>query len=341
MSDVMTPRGRQGAVQEPGKDAAGNNHKSLQKSTEVAAQKKRRRGPRIVGLVVLVVLLAVGVYYGRSWLLDTLNYVSTDDAFVDGNHVTISAKMLGRIKTVMTAEGSAVKPGQLLVTLDDTDLRAQEAQATAALNYAQQNSVLAKINLDKAQDDFQRSRNLFNGGATTREQYEHAQKALDTADAQYTIAEAQVENSRAQLQVIETQLLNTRITAPIAGTVAKQAFMPGDVVQPGQAIFTVNDLVNLWVTANYEETKLGRIAVGAPVQIHVDAHPAIPFVGRVSMIGSGIVSPAFSIGEFTKTTQRVPVKILFESVPQGTVLLPGMSVEVKVKASGTRSLLPF
>jgi membrane fusion protein, multidrug efflux system len=115
--------------------------------------------------------------------------------------------------------------------------------------------------------------------------------------------------------------------------IAKQSLMQGDVVQPGQTIFTVNDLVNIWVTAHFEETKISRIRVGAPVQITVDAYNTHPFLGRVSLIGTGIVSPPFSIGEFTKTTQRVPIKILFDAIPESAVLLPGMSVEVKVKAN--------
>ena len=319
MSDVMTPKGR----------------KTTEKKDDSTGKKKGRRGPLVVGGIVLVVLIAAGLILGRSWLIDTLTYVSTDDAFIDANHVNISAKMLGRIKSIKAVEGSTVQPGQLLVLLDDTDLRAQEAQAAASLAYAQQNAVLARINLDKTQDDFQRTRLLFNTGATTRELYDHAVKALDTANAQYSIAQAQVETTHAQLRVIEAQLLNTRITAPISGVIAKQSLMQGDVVQPGQTIFSVNDLANIWVTANFEETKIGSIRVGAPVQITVDAYRIRAFPGRVSLIGSGIVAPPFSIGDFTKTTQRVPIKILFDSIPDSAILLPGMSVEVKVKVNQT------
>ena len=320
-------------MQEAGKgNASADNQRSLHKNEDAPVRKNARRGPKVVGLIVIVAVIAGGLYYGRAWLLDTLTYVSTDDAFIDANHVNISAKILGRIQSVLVVEGSKVQPAQLLVTLDDTDLRAQEAQAATSLNYAKQNLVLSKINLDKTQDDFQRTRALFGSGATTREQYDHAVKALDTANAQYSIAQAQVDTSQAQLNVIETQLLNTRITAPISGTIAKQLLMQGDVVQPGQTIFSVNDLVNIWVTANFEETKLGRIRVGAPVQITVDAYSSHPFAGKVSLIGSGIVSPPFSIGDFTKTTQRVPIKILFDAIPESAVLLPGMSVEVKIRA---------
>jgi len=300
---------------------------------ETSEKKKRRRGPRVVGAIVLVVLIGAGLVYGRSWLLDNITYTSTDDAIIDGNHVNISAKMLGRIQSMDAVEGSNVQPGQLLVSLDDTDLRAQEVQVAASLTYAKDNLVLAKVNLDKTQVDFNRTSALFKGGSATREQYEHASSALDTANAQYSIAQAQVDTSNAQLGVIANQLLNTRITAPIAGVVATKSLMPGDVVQPGQTIYSINDLSTIWVTANYEETKISRIRVGAPVLITVDAYSSHAFAGKVALIGAGIVPSPFSIGDFTKTTQRVPIKILFDTVPEGMVLLPGMSAEVKIKAN--------
>jgi len=332
MSDRTTPNGRGVQLEAKRIREPGDNHKGSPGKEDSSGRKKRRRGPIVVGIIVLVLVVGAGLTFGRSWLIDYLTYVSTDDAIIDGNHVTISAKMLGRIQSMKVAEGSQVQPGDLLVTLDDTDLRAQEAQAVASLNYAKQNLVLAKVNLDRAQDDFQRSSALYKTGTTTKELYEHAGKAVDTASAQYAIAQAQIDTSNAQLGVIETQILNTRITAPISGVVATRSLMPGDVVQPGQTIYTVNDLSNIWVTANYEETKISRIRVGAPVLITVDAYSSHAFTGKVSLISAGIVAPPFAIGDFTKTTQRVPVKILFDTPPQSMVLLPGMSVEVKIKA---------
>jgi membrane fusion protein (multidrug efflux system) len=334
MSDRTTPNSRQGVQLEarPGREPGGN-HKGSPGKDGSTGKKKGRRGPIVVGAIVLVLVVGAGLTFGRSWLIDYLTYVSTDDAAIDGNHVNISAKMLGRIQAMNVAEGSQVQPGQLLVSLDDTDLRAQEAQAAASLEYAKQNLLLVKVNLDKAQDDFNRSSALYKTGTTTKELYDHAGKALDTASAQYAIAQAQVDTSNAQLGVIETQILNTRLTAPISGVVATKALMPGDVVQPGQTIYSINDLSNMWVTANFEETKISRIRLGAPVLITVDAYSAHAFTGKVSLIGAGILAPPFSIGDFTKTTQRVPIKILFDTRPESMVLLPGMSVEVKVKAN--------
>jgi membrane fusion protein (multidrug efflux system) len=303
---------------------------------EPLRKKKGRKAPIIIGVLVLLLLLGVGITFGAIWAVNRINYVRTDDAAVDCDHVEVSAKMLGRIKSVLVKEGDEVEPGELLLLLDDLDLRAQETQAASSLNYAREHLALAQVNLDKARADFKRVDTLFKGGAATSEQHDHAASAMKTATVQYAIAKAQVDTANAQLGVIQTQLLNTRITAPISGTVSKNPLLPGTLIQPGQSILAINDLKHVWITANFEETKIERIKTGASVDITVDAYSSYPFRGRVSQIAAAIVPPPFSIGEFTKTTQRVPIKIEFTNLPDDLSLLPGMSAEVKVEAQPKR-----
>ena len=115
--------------------------------------------------------------------------------------------------------------------------------------------------------------------------------------------------------------------------------MKGDVVQPGQPIFSVYDNTDLWVTANYEETKISRISLGDSVAISVDAFPDNQFYGKVIQLGTNtasqfsLIPPNNASGNFTKVTQRVPVKISIEQVNSSdkVTLLPGMSVEVDIK----------
>jgi membrane fusion protein (multidrug efflux system) len=321
-----TGRARRGNPTAANTTAEGGDRKD-----ESLRKKKGRRAPIIIGGLILLVLLVVGITFGTLRIVNSINYVSTDDAAIDGNHINVSAKISGRIKSVMVEEGAEVEAGQLLVLLDDADLRAQEAQAASSLNYARENLVLAGVNVEKTKEDYDRTDTLFKAGAATREQYDHAARALDTANAQYSIARAQIDTANAQLGVIEAQLLNTRIIAPISGTIATKPLMPGELVQPGQTILSINDLKNIWITANFEETKISRIKVGGAVDITVDAYSSYPFKGRVARIGAAILPPPFSIGEFTKTTQRIPVKITLTNIPGNYVLLPGMSVEVKVR----------
>ncbi|MDD4858543.1 MAG: efflux RND transporter periplasmic adaptor subunit, partial [Candidatus Krumholzibacteria bacterium] len=150
----------------------------------------------------------------------------------------------------------------------------------------------------------------------------------------------------AQLAVIETQLGNTKIFAPGAGVVARKWVVPGDIVQPGLSIFTVFDLANLWITANFEETKVGSIRLDDPVRVMVDARKGLALEGRVELIGAAaasrfsLIPPNNASGNFTKITQRIPVKISIEaarpdSTASGAPLLPGMSAEVKIRVKRT------
>jgi membrane fusion protein (multidrug efflux system) len=311
---------------------------------EGTAQPARRTGMHrskrvLIPLFLMLVMSALVVYYWYNYLR---GYVATDDAVIDCDAVTISSKILGRIVTLNADEGDSVKAGQLLVQLDDSDLKAQEAQAQATLDYVQQSVTVAEIALDRARDDFNRASMQFDDHVVTREQFDHARKALEMAQAQQTVALSQVKASQAQLAVIATQLTNTNIVAAASGVVARKWVVVGDIAQAGQPIFTLYNLSDVWVTANFEETKLASIHPGDSVQVSVDAYPGREFSGRVVLIGAAaasqfsLIPPNNASGNFTKVTQRVPVKIAFGSVStnasgERATLLPGMSVEVKIR----------
>ena len=293
----------------------------------------------VIPLFIIILGIAAVAYY---WYMGTREYVSTDDAYIDANRVAISPKILGRIDTLTVDEGDTVRAGQVLVRLDDIDLRAQQAQARTSLALAQENIVLANVSLDRAQTDYKRAAAQIKDNVITKEQYDHAQSELESAMARSRIAIAQANTAKAQLAVVETQLKNTVIESPMNGVVSKRWVLAGDVVSPGQPIFTVYDLKNIWVTANLEETSISALRSADNVEIGVDAYPDQKFTGRVFQIGSNtasqfsLIPPNNASGNFTKVTQRVPVKIsIQQSVSQGNKppvqLLPGMSVEVKVK----------
>ncbi len=286
--------------------------------------------PVIIGGIILIVLIVAGLG-GLYYWINSFKYVYTDDASIDGDHVSVSSKMMGRIHNLTVDEGAKVNVGQLLAELDDSDLKAQENQYSTGLVSAEENVTLNKVNLEKAQDDFERADLQFKGGVISKEQYAHTKSALDTAKVQFKISQDQLSNTHAQLGVIQTQLSNTRILAPISGIIAKRSVMPGEVAQAGQVIFLINDLNHIWVTANYEETKIRLVRPGESAEIYVDAYPGRPLKGRVTQIAAKIVDPPFQISDTTKTTQKVPVKILLDHVPDTMVLLPGMSVETKIR----------
>ena len=293
----------------------------------------------VIPLFIIIVGGAIAAFY---WYMGTREYISTDDAFIDANRVAVSTKILGRIDTLTVSEGDTVHAGQVLVRLDDIDLRAQLNQARSSLALSAENILLANVNLDKAQMDFKRAAAQLKDNIITKEQYDHAQSELESSKARYSIAVAQSNTARAQIGIIETQLRNTVISSPMDGVVSKRWALPGDVVSPGQPVFTVYDLQNIWVTANLEETSIGILRSADKVEMIVDAYPQIKFVGRVFQIGTNtasqfsLIPPNNASGNFTKVTQRVPVKISIQPIAgqkdsSAVQLLPGMSVEVKVK----------
>lgn len=300
---------------------------------------KRKRV--IIPSILLLLVIAAGVY----WYIGTLGYVTTDDAYVDGNKLSISAKMMGRIVDLTVDEGDTVKQGEVLVKLDSTDLVARQEQAAASLALAKESITLAKVNMERAQEDFDRAKNQYKNNIIPKAQYDHAQKALEAAKAQYNISRVKVGTVKSQLNVINTELDNTIITSPMDGVVAKRWVLKGDVIQPGQPIFTVYNLNNVWVTAQFQETDLANIHMGDTVHISVDTYPDKPFIGTVFQMPTNtasqfsLIPPDNASGNFTKVTQRAPVKITIAPENKPNLkpkndpyrLLPGMSVEVSIK----------
>jgi len=310
--------------------------------TEPGTGEKPKRKSRRGGLLALLAVLVIGALGVGYWYVKLRGVVSTDDAYVDGDRATVTTKTLGRIDSLFADEGDTVQVGQLLIRLDDADLQAQLAQASAQLDLARTSVALAEVTEARAKDDFGRASMQFEGNAIPREQLDHARAALQSAQAEHAIALARVQAARAAVNLVSQHIEDTRVTAPFTGVVAKRWLLPGDVVQPGQPVLTVYDTGRVWVTAVFEETKLRYLPLGTHVDMTVDAYPGRTFPGTVILIGAAaasqfsLIPPANASGNFTKVTQRVPIRVAFDRPSSGASsdppvrLLPGMSVVVTV-----------
>ncbi|HVN59608.1 MAG TPA: HlyD family secretion protein [Bacteroidales bacterium] len=327
---------------------------------------KKNKFKVYIPLGIIIVIILAGALY---WYNDYRMYITTDDAHVDADNVTVSSKIMGRLIALHAAEGDSVKEGQLLVEIDSTDLLAQKkqvlavkSQAGAGLSQAQvkyasdQKSIrVLEINLDRAKEDLDRAKNQVAGGVITQEQFDHSKKTFESAQAQLDASKAQlsvsaamitsaaaaVETAGAQVKVLDTQIRNAKLYAPVNGVVAKRWLLPGDIIQPGQSAFTLTDKSTLWVVAFLEETKIFEIHPGQDVRFTLDAFPHVRFFGKVFYSGSSTAS-VFSLipannasGNFTKVTQRIPVKISIDRTSDGKGvsgyrILSGMSAVVKI-----------
>ena len=108
-------------------------------------------------------------------------------------------------------------------------------------------------------------------------------------------------------------------------------------MHPGQAMFSLYDLTDVWVVANLEETKMERVKIGSSVEVTVDAYPGQVFHGKIFVIKEAAASE-FSLipqdnatGNYTKVAQRIPLKITLNRSEATPYLFPGMSAEVKIK----------
>lgn len=133
-----------------------------------------------------------------------------------------------------------------------------------------------------------------------------------------------------------------RIVSPVDGVIAKQWVVPGDLLEPGENIFTLNQGKDLWVTVYLQETKFSKIRLGQEALFTLDAYPDLTFYGKIFYIGSNtasefsLIPPSNASGNYTKVAQRIPLKISIDRVEgdakkkAGMRLLSGMSANVKI-----------
>ena len=169
-----------------------------------------------------------------------------------------------------------------------------------------------------------------------------AQAGIDVMRAQLEQARAQADDSRAALAYARIQLGYTRITSPFDGVVTARLVRRGAYVAPGAALITVVPVEPVWVVANYREVALARMRPGQGVDVHVDALPGLLLHGHVDSLQpqsqqvQSALPPDRAAGNFTKVTQRVPVKIDLDPRPDLIGRLrPGLSAETWVETAGT------
>ncbi|MFI8373773.1 efflux RND transporter periplasmic adaptor subunit [Pseudomonas helleri] len=310
------------------------------------AGNQRKRKLWLGGLALLVILVGLGVWgwhemYGR-WS------ESTDDAYVNGNVVEITPLVTGTVVSIGADDGDLVHEGQVLLNFDPSDslVGLQSAEANLARTVRQVRGLFSNVNgtkaqvaaqkieVQKAQDNYNRRKSLAVGGAISQEELSHArddlasaQSALRNNEQQLDTTSALVDNTAvashpdvmaAAAKVRQAYLEHARTTliAPVTGYVAKRTVQLGQRVQPGTALMAVIPLNQLWIDANFKETQLHQMRIGQPVDIESDIYGSgVKYSGTVDSIGAGTGS-AFALlpaqnatGNWIKIVQRVPVRI--------------------------------
>ena len=303
-------------------------------------------------LIMLLVFALIGMIWFLLWKLVFSTRVTTDNAYVNGNQVAISAQVPGTVVAILADDTQHVDAGQVLVKLDDTDASVRLSQARSALAQAvrqvrQQTdsasgsdaAVAARqIDLKKAEADLKRRLPLIAQQAEAPETIQHLRDAVDQARAALTSAQAQasaehasiestdiannpaVLQARANFRAAWVAAQRNTIYAPVSGYVAQRSVQLGNSVQPGQQLMTVLPLHDLWIDANFKENQLRHVRIGQPARIETDLYgDSVEYHGKVIGLGAGTGS-VFSLlpaqnatGNWIKVVQRVPVRIALDN----------------------------
>jgi membrane fusion protein (multidrug efflux system) len=334
----------------------------------MAAKNPARRRRSL--LLVAAVFILAGLVWWLLWLFVFSTRVTTDNAYVGGNQVAISAQVPGTVVAILADNTQRVLAGQVLVKLDrtDADIRLQQARsalARAVRGISQQESAalaadaqvtVSQLALDKAQADLKRRLPLLAAQAESSEIVQHlrdsvaqAKAALAAARAQAAAAHAAIAGTnvaknpavleaRANFRAAWVATQRNAIYAPVSGYVAERSVQLGNSVQAGQHLMTVVPLHHLWVDANFKESQLRHIRIGQPARVVSDLYgDDVVYHGTVIGIGAGTGS-VFSLlpaqnatGNWIKVVQRVTVRIaLNDKDLDKHPLRVGLSTEVAV-----------
>ena len=304
------------------------------------------------GLTALAVACLLG---GGAWAIWWFGYgrweLKTDNAYVGGNLVPVTAEVAGPVREIRIRETAAVAAGQVLLEIDPADARLALDATVAELGstvrqvramFMQVERLRAQVaarevELGRAREDLDRRIPIGDGGAIAAEELAHAREnvaalaaALRATREELNAALAQTAGTtperhpqvlRAASRVRDASLAlsRTTITAPVAGVIGKKGVQIGQRVVPGTPLLAIVQLDDVWVDANFKEVQLDRVRIGQPVRLHADLYGnGVEFNGRVQGLSPG-TGAAFALlpaqnatGNWIKIVQRVPVRIALD-----------------------------
>lgn len=322
------------------------------------------RGIFLWALPILVLATGV-VWYGLGG-----RYASTDNAYLRQDRIDVAPQISGDVREVRVRENATVKPGDVVLVLDDSLLvvarqRAEarlaaarmEVDALRAACLARRGEVtVARETAQYAIREYERQRELAARRLVPAAKLDEAQRARDLAVGQIEVLELQlgqavaalggdanlptdqhpsVRAAAAALEEARIDLEHSVVTAPRAGVVSHLPQV-GDRVEEGRAAFAIVSSEGVWLEANFKETDLEWVRPGEPVRIEIDTYRGHEWQGRVESIAQAtgaefaLLPPQNASGNWVKVVQRVPVRIAIEGEPDDPPLRSGMSAYVEI-----------
>lgn len=257
---------------------------------------------------------------GRQALLNASGYITPR------RRATIAAKITGRVTGVFFDEGTRVAAGQLLATLDDSDVKRSFDSAKADRDASQAAIADYEVQLKNAQILLHRAEQLQKAGVQTQEALDNASTAVDSLKAKIELARQQVAASEARIGVAQQAVDNCTIRAPFAGIVVSKDAQVGEMVSPNSAgggftrtgIATIVDMKSNEIEVDVNESYIARVENGQQVTATLDAYPDKPIPSKVRTV--------IPTADRQKATVKVRITIL--NLEKYDFILPDMGVKV-------------
>jgi membrane fusion protein (multidrug efflux system) len=321
-------------------------------STEAAAVAPSNGKRRRILTIVAGVFLVIGILWFALWYIVLSEREKTDDAYVNGDQVTVTSQIAGTVVGVFTSNTQLVNAGQVLVKLDPTDAetalnRAEGALAQSVRQVRQQQAMAgqydaqaarSRLELSRAEEDLARRAPLLADQAIASEEVKHAEEAVAMAHANLAQAQRQADSAHALTDgvavrdnpIVQTARAAYRdafvnasrnaIVAPVTGYVALRSVQLGQRIQAGEPLLSIVPLQGLWVDANFKEGQLRHLRIGQDAEVRSDLYGGSAiFHGKVIGMAAG-TGAAFSLlpaqnasGNWIKVVQRVPVRVSIDT----------------------------
>jgi HlyD family secretion protein len=241
--------------------------------------------------------------------------------------VSVAPRAAGRLQEVSVRLGDRVSRGQRVARIEDFEIQEQVKQAEAAQEVSMATIRQREADLQLAQTNAERSRNLFERQLLPKQTLDDNESRYQSALAALDLARAQASQSKARLDELRINLSNTIITSPVNGFVSRRIVDPGAFVSQNAPIVDVVDITTVRLVANIVEKDLKELQTGDGTMVEVDAYPGEEFMGRIARV-SPVLDPA---------TRTAPIEI--EIPNQGYRLKPGMYARVSILTDTTKDAL--
>ena len=236
--------------------------------------------------------------------------------------IRVGAFVDGRVMKMLVRVGDRVREGQVLAELHSHDVHeagANLAQARAGLTQRRNQATFAGTTLARAE-------RLYQSKALSKQELDRVRVEYESSRQDVIHAEAELERAKGHLEILGLSPEKLEydapvlITAPSAGIIIQREVTAGTSVNPGDPLFTISDLGQVWVIAAVEEKRLAALRVGLPVMIGVDAYPGREFPGKIAKIGDAL----------NPETRMIEVRCLIDN--RAGLLKPEMYTVTKIAA---------